>query len=236
MAEIYKTEREARLDFAACCMRYAGIKEGGAEHKALIKWYNTGEVPRGYKMTVKDPWCAAFLSAIAKKLGYEDFPFECSCSRMLQLAERVGLKTYGRGYEPKTADLLIYDFDGDDKTDHIGAVAWVEGDYAWIVEGNYGNSVKLRKIRIDDPIIYAWICPDFMERVEAEHKEEPMEKYKTASEMPDWAQEGVTKLQELGVIEGVGDGDLGMSLTETRLAVWLWRGLKVIAGLLGKKL
>lgn len=248
MAEMYKTEREARLDFVACCMRYAGIKEGGADHKALLIWYNTGELPRGYKMTVKDPWCAAFLSAIAKKLGYERFPVECSCKEMLYKAERMGLKTYGRGYEPGIGDLLIYDLNKNGEIDHIGAVAWIEGDYIWIVEGNYGDSVKMRKIHIDDPRIYAWICPDYMERVDnsnwvggdrpnipieiPESEEEDMNKYKSVDEMPEWAREGVQKLVDLGIIEGVGDGDLGMNLTETRLAVWLWRGMKAIAKLI----
>ena len=42
-------------------------------------------------------------------------------------------------------------------------------------------------------------------------------------------------LEKLGLfnIEGVGGGDLGMTLMETRFAVWLWRGLKIVCKLLG---
>ena len=67
MAE-YRTEREARLDFALECVKLAGIKEGSAEHAALMESYNMIEpLPRGYKMTLKDAWCAAFVSAIGVK-------------------------------------------------------------------------------------------------------------------------------------------------------------------------
>ena len=47
--------------------------------------------------------------------------------------------------------------------------------------------------------------------------------YNSVDEMPEWAQEAVQELVDDGTIEGVGDGELGMTLTDIRLAVWLWR-------------
>ena len=246
MKKKYMTEMEARMAFALCAIRFAGIKEGGKEHKELIRVYNTIEpLPFNYLMTVAAAWCAAFLSAIAWMLGYRNFPFECSCSRMLRKAQDMGLPTYNRGYEPRIGDWLIYDLNKNGAVDHIGAVVWVDGGKCWVVEGNYSNAVKVRCIAIDDPIVYAWICPDYMELVdnsnfvggdrpnipveipETKEDEDMATKdekiYDSVDEMPEWAQEGVQELIDDGTIEGVGGGDLGMTMEQIRFAVWLWR-------------
>ena len=47
--------------------------------------------------------------------------------------------------------------------------------------------------------------------------------YNSVDEMPEWAREAVQELVDDGTIEGVGDGELGMTLADIRLAVWLWR-------------
>ena len=36
----YRTEMEARLDFVVECLRLTGIREGSAEHAALMDFYN----------------------------------------------------------------------------------------------------------------------------------------------------------------------------------------------------
>lgn len=245
MKKKYMTVLEAAMAFVLCCLRFAGIKEGGREHKELIGVYNTIEpLPYGYTMTTKDAWCAAFLSAVARMLGYARFPFECSCSRMLKKAREMGLDTWGRGYEPRVGDLLIYDLDKNGAMDHIGVVVWVDGGKVWVVEGNYSNAVKVRCIAIDDPRVFAWICPDYMELVDNSNfvggdrpnipietpeteEDEDMAKnekiYNSVDEMPEWAQEGVQELIDDGTIEGVGGGDLGMTMADIRQAVWLWR-------------
>ena len=241
MAKSYRTAMEAAMAFVLCCLRFVGIKEGSREHKELIGVYNTIEpLPYGFTMTVKDAWCAAFLSAIAQLLGYVRFPFECSCSRMLKKAQDMGLETWNRGYEPRIGDLLIYDLDGNGSTDHIGAVVWVQDGKCWIVEGNYADAVKIRCIAIDDKRVFAWICPDWMEQVDNSNfadgdrpnipieipeieEDADMKIYNKVEEMPEWAQDAVQDLIDDGTIEGVGGGDLGMTLADIRLAVWLWR-------------
>lgn len=255
MAKKYRTAMEAAMAYVLCCIRFAGIKEGGKEHKELIRVYNTiSPLPYGYAMTTKDAWCAAFLSAIAKLLGYDKFPFECSCSRMLKKAQDMGLPTWGRGYEPQIGDGLIYDLDKNKAVDHVGVVVWVQDGKAWVVEGNYSNAVKVRCIAIDDPIIYAWICFDWMEQVDNSNfvdgdrpnipveipeikEDEDMAKdekiYNSVDEMPEWAQEGVQEMVDARVIEGVGDGQLGMDEKDVRHAMWQWRGLKRICEKLG---
>ena len=255
MKKKYMTEMEARMGFALCAIRFAGIKESGKEHKELIRVYNTIEpLPFNYLMTTAAAWCAAFLSAIAWMLGYRQFPFVCSCSRMLRKAQDMGIPTYNRGFEPRIGDWLIYDLDGNKAVDHIGVVVWVQDGKCWVVEGNYSNAVKVRCIAIDDPIVYVWICPDYMELVDNSNfvdgdrpnipieipefgEEEDMpnnEKiYNSVDEMPEWAKEGVQEMVDAHIIEGVGDDQLGMDEKDVRHAMWQWRGLKRICEKLG---
>lgn len=251
MAKKYRTAMEAAMAYALCCIRFAGIKEGGKEHKELIRVYNTiSPLPYGYAMTTKDAWCAAFLSAVAKLLGYVKFPFECSCSRMLKKAQDMGLPTWGRGYEPKIGDGLIYDLDKNKAVDHVGVVVWVQDGKCWVVEGNYSNAVKVRCIAIDDPIVYAWICFDWMEQVDNsnfidgdrpnipieipknEEGNETEKVIRTVDEVPDWAQSEIRILVESGAMKGRG-GEEGLDLTEkdVRLLTIMERR---IAGLVGK--
>jgi hypothetical protein len=52
---------------------WVGLKESDGSFKVIIDTYNSqAKLPRGYRMTTADPWCAAFVSAVAVKLGLGD--------------------------------------------------------------------------------------------------------------------------------------------------------------------
>ena len=205
---MYRTEEEARLAFVAKAARYAGIAEGSAAHKELIAAYNAAT--DGYDMSKDDPWCAMFLSAIAALLGYQKFPLECSCSRMVAKARSMGIRVEGRGYRPKVGDWPIYDLDLNGAMDHIGVVVDVDGDDVYVLEGNYSDTVKGRvHIRYDDPRILLWICPDYTELVErATATGGGSSAAETFVDVPAdaWYAGAVHKARELGIVEGVGGG------------------------------
>ena len=241
----YRTEREARLDFAVECLKFTGIKEGSPEHAALMEFYNMIDpLPRGYRMTLKDAWCAAYLCGTAWKLGYRNWNFECSCSRLQEMAKADGIWK-DRHYVPKVGDWVVFDLSKPwGKGDHIGVITGTDGRKNYSCEGNFSDSVKNRlDLEVGDERICGYICNDFSELVEKstvsenrpsipaaipENKEdEDMAKnekiYNSVDEMPEWAQRGVQELVDDGTIEGVGDGELGMTMADIRLAVWLWR-------------
>lgn len=246
MAECkYRTEREARLNFAVECLKFTGIKEGSKEHAALMDFYNMIDpLPRGYRMTLKDAWCAAFLCATAWKLGYRNWNFECSCSRLQEMAKADGIWR-DRSYTPRVGDWVVFDLSKPwGKGDHIGAVTSTDGRKVYSCEGNFSDSVKNRlDLEIGSNQICGYICNDFFELVdnsnfvggdrpnipveipEFEEDEDMANQkiYNSVDEMPEWAQEGVQELIDDGTIEGVGGGDLGMTMADIRLAVWLWR-------------
>lgn len=251
----YKTEREARQGFALECLKWCGIKEGSAEHLALIEFYNLIDpLPYGYRMTATAAWCAAFLSAVGWKLGYKNMPFECSCSRMMALAKADGIWE-NRSYVPEVGDWVVYDLNKNGSPDHIGVVTGREDRRVFVCEGNFSDSVKNRfDVTLGDERLIGYICPNYMELVDNSNfadgdrpnipieipeikEEETVERiYNSVDEMPEWAQEPIQALVDMGVIEGVGGGELGLSAQEMRLAVMQYRGLVKLAGKLGVEL
>lgn len=234
MAE-YQTEMEARLAFVAACLSLCGTKEGGGDHQAVVGWYNRiTPLPRGYRMTVKDAWCAAFLSAMAWKLGLRyHIPFECSCGRMIELAKGWGIWEEDDGYTPRIGDWVMYDWEDDGVGDctgspnHVGVVADVEGSTIRVCEGNYSDTVKIR-VKQDRRYIRGWIRMDYGELAAdfsdgerpsvpieiPEIKEETkMKIYKTVDEVPGYARATIQRLLDSGALLGKGGGD-GLALTE----------------------
>ena len=64
------TELELRKQVVATAKLWLGRKEADGSHKEIIDVYNSiCPLPVGYKMKYTDYWCAAFVSAVAQKLG-----------------------------------------------------------------------------------------------------------------------------------------------------------------------
>ena len=82
-----------RLRAALAAARWLGTKEGSREHRELLAVYSgIKPLPRGYRLTEKDPWCAGFVSAAAVMAGLgEKYPLECSCSRIIEKAKDMGI-------------------------------------------------------------------------------------------------------------------------------------------------
>lgn len=150
---------------------WIGKKESDGTHKEIIDVYNKqSPLPRGYKVTYTDAWCATFVTALFVKLGYTDiFPCECSCQKMLELAKKMGIWNETDSYIPKPGDLILYDWDdkgnGDNEgyADHVGLVEVSTDKTFKVIEGNYSNSVKRRNMAVDGLKIRGFICPAYSE-------------------------------------------------------------------------
>ena len=159
---------------------WVGLKESDGSYKVILDTYNSQEkLPRGYRMTTKDPWCATFVSAVAVKLGYTDIiPTECSCNKMIELLKKIGAWVEDDSYVPRIGDILFYDWDdsgkGDNtgRSDHVGIVEKVLADgKLTIIEGNYKNAVTRRTISVNGKYIRGWGIPKYDAEVKpAENK------------------------------------------------------------------
>ena len=140
---------------------WLGLKESDGSYKVILDTYNSQEkLPRNYKMGLSDPWCVAFVTSVAVKLGYTDIvPPECSCTRMITLLKQLGAWEERDDVVPSPGWLIFYNWQaaatGDDTTDadHVGIVESVKNGQISVIEGNYQDAVKRRTI----PVNYRYI-------------------------------------------------------------------------------
>jgi LysM repeat protein len=148
---------------------WLGRKESNGTHRVIIDTYNTYTPrPRGYKMTYNDAWCAAFVSAVGIKLGLSHIIFpECSCNKMIALFKGAGRWQEDDYYIPQIGDIVMYDWDDDNKgdnknqADHVGIVYSVDGNNMKIIEGNISNAVGFRDLPVDGKFIRGYCLPDY---------------------------------------------------------------------------
>lgn len=221
------TETELRLHAALQGAKWLGTKEGSADHRRLLAIYNgIRPLPRGYAMQASDPWCAAFVSVAAVEAGIESLvPLECSCGKIIDGARRMGIWVEDDAHVPQIGDWLLYNWDaaktGDDtgSPDHIGIVVGVNDGELLVVEGNYDNAVKLRRVPVNGSKIRGFVCP----RYDTLAKEEAMERYHTLAQVPAYARATIEKLTTDGSLRGIAEDDLGLSEELIRILVILDR-------------
>lgn len=213
-----------RFDTALAAARWLGTKEGSREHREILAAYNgIRPLPRGYRLGEKDPWCAGFVSAAAVMAGAgERYPLECSCSRIIEEAKAMGIWVEDDRHVPQVGDWVLYDWqaegggDSMGAPDHVGIVIGRENGEVLVVEGNYDNMVKLRRVAVNDGKIRGYVCPAFEE-------EEMSLRYHTLEEVPAYARATVEKLMKDGSLVGIAEEDLGLSEELIRILVILDR-------------
>jgi hypothetical protein len=174
---------------------WLGCKESNGTHKQIIDVYNSHRpLARNYKMRLTDEWCATFVSAVAIKLGYTDIiPTECSCTRMIALLISLGEWEESDSRTPKAGDIIFYDWQdngiGDNKgvSDHVGIVEKVTLTHIYVIEGNYGEEVKRRKITINSKYIRGYGVPKY----DAEPKAEQKPTEKSAFTVKEWQEAAI---------------------------------------------
>lgn len=221
------TEAELRLTAALTAAKWLGTKEGTGDHRKILEIYNgIRPLPRGYEMRTSDPWCAAFVSAAAVEAGIAELvPLECSCGRIIEQARKMDIWMEDDAYVPNIGDWVLYNWEaaatGDDTggADHIGIAIGVKDGQILVVEGNYANAVKLRRLDIDDSSIRGFVCPKYHTR----RKEETMIRYHDLEDVPEYARETIEKLTGDGSLRGISEDDLGLTEELVRILVILDR-------------
>lgn len=140
-----KVNRETYISGAT---KWIGTREGDSRHKVIVANYNRARVlPRGYRLQGKDAWCAGFMSAVAVEVGCEDvFPMECSCWYMEKKAGEMG---YIIDRElADVGDFVLYDWEPDGDSDHVGCVVQRNGNTLKVIEGNKNDAVGYRNIGV----------------------------------------------------------------------------------------
>ena len=207
----FTSEWMARIYYVYLLLCYTGITERSQWHLEILAHYNKiSPLPRGHKATTSDSWCAIFVNAIGWLMGYRDWPWECSCTLIRNEAKVRGIWSHGWAAMPQIGDWVIYNWDRKGAAEHIGAVIAIHGNSVWIVEGNYDDAVKIRRVTVGDERVEGIVHLDFEELVQ------DAEPQKTALRPGDSGEE-VRKLQfKLGLAGyyvGNLDGDYGAATT-----------------------
>lgn len=163
----YADALSARNAYLVELLKHVGIQEGSTYHQAILAAYNKiTPLPRLHKATGTDSWCAIFLNGIGWELGFRGWPWECSCTLIREEAKSRGIWRDGWTGELKPGDWIIYNWDGKGGADHIGAVCSIIGNAVWVVEGNYDDAVKIRRLTVGDSRVEGSVALDFDELVE----------------------------------------------------------------------
>lgn len=176
----YYNEAELRQLMVNTFMKFKDNKMGSTGHHKIIDTYNTqNPLPRGYKMTYKDDWCAATCTAIGIMCGLQNIIFgECSCTKLIQLYTKAGrwIENEADKNAYKVGNFIIYDwndginyerYDDKDSPEHIGMIYEVHDTYVMVIEGNMGSPshVGTRKVYINGRYIRGICAPDYASMV-----------------------------------------------------------------------
>lgn len=158
-----------RTEIVRQAEKWIGCRESNGSHRKIIDMYNS-HTPRarGYKLKYTDAWCAGFASACAIACDATDIiPSEVGCDRMIELFKKKGIWVETDSYKPLKGDFIFYDWEdsgrGDNRggANHVGIVQKVVDGIIHVIEGNYGDAVKVRKIPVNGRYIRGYGIPKY---------------------------------------------------------------------------
>ena len=163
------TENELRQKAIAQAVSWVGRKEADDSHREIIDVYNAiRPLPRGYRLSYTDPWCAGFVSAVGGKAGLTAAILpECSCPYMINLSKNAGRWAEADDYPARPADLIMYDWDDDGVgdnvgvADHVGIIVEETAYYFKVIEGNKSDAVGYRTIAKNSRFIRGFCLPNY---------------------------------------------------------------------------
>lgn len=164
------TENQLRQKVADTINAWVGATKGSAKHLDILEVYNNYRpLARGYKVQVKDAYCATTVSAAYIRAGIAKYTgTECGVEKYTLVAKKLGIWVENDAHTPKIGDACVYDWqdngvgDCTGAGDHIGIVTKVSAGSFVVTEGNMsGGKVGKRTMAINGRYIRGFICPDF---------------------------------------------------------------------------
>lgn len=177
------TELELRASVIKVARSWLGKKESDGSFQDILNIYNAHRpLPRGYRLTNRDPWCAGTVSAIAIVTGLTRIlPVECSCSRMISQLRAMDAWVENDAHLPSKGDLLFYDWDDSSPgtnqdnhgaPEHVGIVERVKKGKITVIEGNKNRMVARRTLPVNGRFIRGYGAPDYAQEAAARSVDE----------------------------------------------------------------
>lgn len=169
-----------------------GYKEQGNNITKYGEWYG-----------MQDEWCNMFVCWCANQasIGEDIIPKMAYVPSTANWFDEKGQyknsRANGGNYTPQTGDIVLFDYNHNTTSDHIGIVEKTEGNTLYTIEGNKDNMVKRCTYSLDSVDIRAYCVPDYTqeaEEIKEESEEEEMKVYQNGSTVePVYADTNCTK-------------------------------------------
>ncbi len=180
-------------------------------------------------------WCCLFVSwcldhACQGCVGFPSYNTDLVLQKGPRLVSRE---------ECRAGDIVIWDWNGDGATDHIGIVSYTDGDYIQTIEGNHGNKVDVVNRSDCWGLVAAIIRPEYegsKKPSEPEHVGEDYV-YEVACMVVDGEfGNGLERVDRLyDAVQGTVNRVLSGELSPDDKSVWVMFANDVIQGMYGNE-
>ena len=135
-----------------------GYKEQGTNQTKYGEWYG-----------MQDEWCNIFVCWCAAQVGISEdiipkMAYVPSTASWYDSRDQYkNSKANGGNYIPQAGDIVLFDYNHNTTSDHIGFVERVEGNTLYTIEGNKNNMVQRCTYSLDSKDIRAYCVPAYVE-------------------------------------------------------------------------
>ena len=229
------TESELRQTVVSKAREYLSMETAAAHTRVMNAYNSLRPRPRGYALKTGDPWCAAFVSAVAADCALADMiPQECGCGPMIELyrAHPVSRWREDENYIPAPGDIVFYSWEdsgaGDCRADadHVGLVESVSDGVITVIEGNISGRVGRRRVDVNGRYLRGFGLPAYADNaamLTADSAEEEfaraMERWlKNKEKEPPhaWSADARAWAESAGLVRGDGSGSMRYASPCTR--------------------
>lgn len=134
-------------------------------------------------------WCAMYISFCLHYAGIDEtvMPREAGCQNWIEVlaSQEYDLYRFAAEYEPAAGDLVFFNNDAEEDSDHVGIVTSIIEATAEkeaqieVIEGNTSDEVAYRTYNLTDPTIMGYGALTIPEKIEMTVEEEPESLLKT---------------------------------------------------------
>ena len=106
-----------------------------------------------YGFSSRVEWCACFASWCMNQVGHGEVRYSSCNYGGVPYFQGIGWWANGGFTDLAAGDVIFFDWQGDGIVDHTGLVIGTDGAYVYTVEGNSGDTCKVKKYAINTSVI-----------------------------------------------------------------------------------